>query len=129
MTDLKALSAHVKLGREIEKFTKMLEGDYFSICEVRDLLLEINHPQKYRPYKTLHNLHCIQYKDMPPVMLLAIPGLLSELFRCSIIHIDINKLSVDTSRMRIIIQPGAFSFVVKKGLLDRICSWLAPKKG
>ena len=129
MTYLKELSENVKRGKKIAEFTEMVEGTYFSICEVRDLLLDIKHPEKYKPYKTLHYLHCVSYKDMPPEMLLAIPGLLSELFSGSIIHIDINKLSVDTSRMRIKIQPGAFSFVAKKGLLERIRSWLATEKG
>ena len=57
---------------------KMVEEGFFSICTI-DKINKVsgNIPNK-KTYDTLHMLHCVHYKDMPPELLKELPVMIRE---------------------------------------------------
>lgn len=90
MNDLQHMARAVFITKLL---TDIPKHGHFSICTVTELCKELHIVPHGPSYDILHKLHCVDYKDMPPALLLQIPQLMRDCLGCSETStIDFNAL-------------------------------------
>lgn len=91
MSDFRLMAVEVALRA---MFTK----GHFDICTIRSICetLELTPPKALM--RELQLLHCVDYSDMPPAMLEALPDKIAELLRSPV---------MDASRINLVFSSGA----------------------
>jgi hypothetical protein len=96
MSELKIMAAQAAL-------TKMVASSHFSICTIDTICKMLGVKPDREAYEILHTLHCVDYNQMPPQLLQALPEL---------IHRVVNSPAFDASRINIV-QEGAALRLIK----------------
>lgn len=95
MSDFKVMAIEAALKTLFAK-------SYFSICTVDSIIKTLNLKPDSDRYNELHLLHCVDYGDMSPALLEALPTKLMQLFDCP--RIDANRINVvqDGGQLRLV---------------------------
>lgn len=64
---------HAEIIRAV--MTKMFEQGHFSICEINNLLKMTGGVPDRNTYNALNALHCVNFKDMSPMLRVELPRL------------------------------------------------------
>ncbi len=86
MGDCKMMAAEASLK-------KMFSDKYFSICSLDAIVESLGLSPPSQLYAQLRTLHCVNYGDMPPELLVMLPEKIAEVLRSP---------SFDASRLNIV---------------------------
>ncbi|WCD79191.1 hypothetical protein [Pseudomonas sp. TUM22785] len=86
MQDIRLLAAQAAL-------TKLFSDSYFSISAIDNICTMMGIKPNMSAHQVLRTLHCVEYSQMSPELLNAIPGL---------IHTILQSPSFDASRINVI---------------------------
>lgn len=95
MSDLKVMAAEAALK-------KMVQGSHFSICTLDTIIKMMDVKPDRDAYSILHTLHCVDYNQMRPELLQALPELIATVLRSPTFEASRINIVVDGNRIRLI---------------------------
>lgn len=95
MTDLKMLSTQAAL-------VKLFDQSYFSVCTIDRITEMMGIKPDREAYQILRTLHCVDYNQMPPALLQALPDLIMRVMQSP---------ALDASRINIVSEGSSLKLV------------------
>lgn len=87
------MSTEIKMMAAQAALRKMVEGNYFDICTIDNVVKMLDVKPDRDTYQVLHTLHCVHYNQMPPELLEKLPEL---------IHKALTSPSFEASRINVV---------------------------
>lgn len=95
MSDLKVMAAEAALK-------KMVQSSHFSICTLDTIIKMMDVKPDRDAYSILHTLHCVDYNQMRPELLQALPDLIATVLRSPSLEASRINIVSDGTSLRII---------------------------
>jgi hypothetical protein len=87
------VSNEIKMMAAQAALRKMVEGNYFDICTIDNIVKMLDVKPDRDTYQILHTLHCVHYNQMPAALLERLPEL---------IHTVLTSPAFDASRINVV---------------------------